>query len=70
MFDGMTPFEAVDYQLPHESETDPVTGKTTYFKDIKRSNDSIRKAFRYAFKKRNHTFYAVTKRPTLPGDKK
>lgn len=69
MFDGMTPFEAVDYQLPHESETDPVTGKTTFFKDIKRSNDSIRKAFRYAYKKRNHTFYAVTKRPTLPGDK-
>lgn len=69
MFDGMTPFEAVDYQLPHESETDPVTGKTTFFKEIKRSNDSIRKAFRIAYKKRNHTFYAITKRPTLPGDK-
>lgn len=69
MYDGMTPFEAVDYQLPHESETDPVTGKTTYFKEIKRSNDSIRKAFRIAYKKRNHTFYVATKRPTLPGDK-
>jgi len=69
MFDGMTPFEAVDYQLPHESETDPVTGKKTFFKEIKRSNDSIRKAFRIAYKKRNNTFYVATKRPTREGDK-
>ncbi|MBP7808375.1 MAG: hypothetical protein KA163_03695 [Bacteroidia bacterium] len=69
MFDGMTPFEAVDYQLPHESETDPVTGKKTFFKDIKRSNDSIRKVFRAAYKKRNNTFYVATKRPTREGDK-
>lgn len=69
MYDGMTPFEAVDYQLPHESETDPVTGKRTFFKDIKRSNDSIRKAFRIAYKKRNNTFYVATKRPTREGDK-
>lgn len=69
MYDGMTPFEAVDYQLPHESETDPVTGKKTFFKDVKRSNDSIRKAFRIAYKKRNNTFYVATKRPTKEGDK-
>jgi hypothetical protein len=69
MFDGMTPFEAVDYALPAESETDPVTGKKTIYKDVKRSNDSIRKAFRVAYKKRNNTFYVVTKRPTKEGDK-
>ena len=69
MYDGMTPFEAVDYQLPHESETDPVTGKKTYFKEVKRSNDSIRKAFKLAYKKRNNTFYVTTKRPTREGDK-
>ena len=69
MYDGMTPFEAVDYQLPHESETDPVSGKTTYFKDIKRSNDSIRKIFKVAYKKRNNTFYVATKRPVREGDK-
>ncbi len=69
MYDGMTPFEAVDYQLPHESETDPVTGKKTIFKEVKRSNDSIRKAFRIAYKKRNNTFYVRTKRPTKEGDK-
>lgn len=69
MYDGMTPFEAVDYQLPVESETDPVSGKKTFFKEIKRSNDSIRKAFRLAYKKRNNTFYVATKRPTREGDK-
>lgn len=69
MYDGMTPFEAVDYQLPHESETDPVTGKKTIFKEVKRSNDSIRKAFRIAYKKRNNTFYVATKRPTREGAK-
>ena len=69
MFDGMTPFEAVDYQLPTESETDPVSGKKTFFKEVKRSNDSIRKAFRVAYKKRNNTFYVATKRPTLATDK-
>lgn len=69
MYDNMTPFEAVDYQLPTESETDPVTGKMTYFKDIKRKNDSIRKAFRVAYKKRNNTFYVASKRPTKEGDK-
>ncbi len=69
MYDGMTPFEAVDYQLPHESETDPVTGRKTIFKDIKRSNDSIRKAFKIAYKKRNNTFYVATKHPTREGDK-
>lgn len=69
MYDGMTPFEAVDYQLPTESETDPVTGKRTIFKEVKRSNDSIRKAFRVAYKKRNNTFYVATKRPTREGDK-
>jgi hypothetical protein len=69
MYDNMTPFEAVDYQLPSESETDPVTGKRTIFKEVKRSNDSIRKAFRTAYKKRNNTFYVRTKRPTREGDK-
>jgi hypothetical protein len=69
MYDGMSPFEAVDYQLPPESETDPVTGRKTIFKEVKHSNDSIRKAFRVAYKKRNNTFYVVTKRPTREGDK-
>lgn len=69
MYDGMSPFEAVDYQLPPESETDPVTGKRTIYKDVKRKNDSIRKAFRIAYKKRNNTFYVRTKRPTKEGDK-
>jgi hypothetical protein len=69
MYDGMTPFEAVDYQLPSESETDPVSGKKTIFKEVKRSNDSIRKAFKVAYKKRNNTFYVRTKRPMKEGDK-
>ncbi|HWY10595.1 MAG TPA: hypothetical protein VN026_04670 [Bacteroidia bacterium] len=69
MFDGMTPFEAVDYQLPAESETDPVTGKKTIFKDVKRRNDSIRVVFKKAYKKRNNTFYVATKRPVREGDK-
>jgi hypothetical protein len=69
MYDGMSPFDAVDYQLPPESETDPVTGKRTYYKDVKRKNDSIRKSFRVAYKKRNNTFYVATKRPTKEGDK-
>jgi hypothetical protein len=71
MLDGMTPFESVDYQLPHESETDPVTGKTTHFKNVKRKNDSIRVAFRKEFRRRNMTFSAYTKKPIkgLEGDK-
>jgi hypothetical protein len=71
MLDGMTPFESVDYQLPHESETDPVTGKTTYFKNVKRKNDSIRSAFRKEYRRRNMTFYARTKKPEkgIEGDK-
>lgn len=69
MYENMTPYAALDYQLPHESETDPVTGKTTYFKDVKRKNDSIRIAFRRELKKRNNTFYVRTKKPRLKGDK-
>lgn len=69
MYENMTPFSALDYQLPPESETDPVTGKTTYFKEVKRKNDSIRIAFRRELKKRNNTFYVRTKKPRLKGDK-
>lgn len=71
MLDGMTPFESVDYQLPSESETDPVTGKKTFFKDVKRKNDSIRVAFRREYNRRNMTFYARTKKPVkwIEGDK-
>jgi hypothetical protein len=69
MFDGMSPFDAVDYQLPPESETDPVTGKRTVFKDVKRKNDSIRKAFKTEYRRRNMTFYARTKKPMKEGDK-
>jgi hypothetical protein len=63
MLDGMTPFESVDYQLPPESETDPVTGKKTFFKNVKRKNDSIRVAFRNEYRRRNMTFYARSKKP-------
>src|SRR5687768_13617124 len=69
MYDGFTPCDAVDYQLPPESETDPVTGKKTVFKEVKRSNDSIRKAFRIAYKKKVMTPGAYTKKPMKEGDK-
>lgn len=69
MYEGMSPFDAVDYQLKHESETDPVTGKTVYFKDVKKRNDSIRIAFRKEWKKRNNTFYVRTKKPKNKGDR-
>lgn len=69
MYDGMSPFDAVDYQLPPESETDPVTGKKTFFKDVKRKNDSIRKAFRTEYRRRTMTFYARTKKPMKEGDR-
>lgn len=69
MYDGMSPFDAVDYQLPAESETDPVTGKKTIFKDVKLRNDSIRKAFRTEYRRRNLTFYVRTKNPMKAGDK-
>lgn len=63
LYEGMTPFASLEYQLAHESETDPVTGKTTYFKDIKKRNDSIRVAFRGALKKRYSTFNVRTVKP-------
>lgn len=69
MYDGMTPFEAVDYQLPPESETDPVTGKKTFYKEVKLKNDSIRRAFRAEYRRRTMTFYVRTKKPMKEGDK-
>lgn len=63
LYENMSPFDALEYQLSHESETDPVTGKTTFFKDVKKRNDSIRIVFRRELKKKNNTFYVKTRKP-------
>ncbi len=69
MYEGMTPFQSLDYQLPNESETDPVSGKTTYFKAVKKKNDSIRVAFRVALKKKYNTFSVKTVKPKAAGER-
>ncbi|MGZ3931665.1 MAG: hypothetical protein ACXVP0_10000 [Bacteroidia bacterium] len=68
LLDGMTPYEALEYQLPHETEEDPVTHKKTFFKDRKKRNDSIRVAFRNAWRKKTMSFYVRTVRPKKAGE--
>lgn len=63
LYESMTPFESLEYQLKPESETDPVSGKTTYYKDVKKRNDSLRVAFRKALKKKYSTFSVKTVKP-------
>lgn len=69
LYEGMTASAALEYQLPSESETDPVTGKTTYFKDVKKRNDSIRVAFVKTMKKRDQVFYIKNRKPKKAGER-
>ncbi|MCE3226899.1 MAG: hypothetical protein K0S32_1450 [Bacteroidetes bacterium] len=59
----LDPMAKLELTLPLEMEIDAMTGKKVYYKDRKRSNDSLRNLLRMEIKRKTATFNVSTKYP-------